>query len=289
MFETFETSQIEGAGARISVRIGGPPDGTPVLLLHGYPQTSAMWHRLAPLLATDHRVVCADLRGYGQSDKPEGVLAYAKRAMAADMVNVMTALGHDRFAVLAHDRGARVAHRLGLDHPARVTAMTLLDIAPTADMYAATDRAFATAYWHWFFLIQPAPIPERIIQADPDAFWLGKCLKQAGYNPFAPDALAEYLAAFREPAAISASCNDYRAAAGIDLEHDADNARLTMPLQVLWARHGVIETCFDALSLWQQRAVAVEGRVMDATHYMAEEIPDEIETEVRAFWAKLER
>lgn len=279
MFEGFETARVEGAGARIFVRMAGPQDAEPVLLLHGYPQTSAMWHRIAPTLARTHRVICADLRGYGRSDKPVGgPAAYAKRVMAQDMVAVMQALGHGRFAVLAHDRGARVAHRLGLDHPGRIRAMTLLDIAPTRDMYAATDRAFATAYWHWFFLIQPAPIPETIIAADPDGFWLGKCLNQAGHDPFAPEALQEYLTCFRDPDTIRASCDDYRAAAGIDLEHDtADEAsRLAMPLQVLWARQGVIDRCFDALALWRDRADHVQGQALEATHYMAEEIPDQI-------------
>lgn len=291
MFEGFEERYEDGAGARIFLRVGGPADGEPLLLLHGYPQTSAMWHRLAPMLTDRYRVICPDLRGYGRSDKPASDpdhASYSKRAMAADMVGVMRQLGHDRFAVLAHDRGARVAHRLGLDHPDAVSVMTLLDIAPTREMYAATDRDFAAAYWHWFFLIQPAPVPEDIIGADPDTYWMRKCINQAGHNPFAPEALEEYLHCFRDPEAIRASCEDYRAAATIDIAHDdADGGRrLAMPLQVLWARKGVIERCFDALDLWGTRAEQVEGFAMDATHYMAEEIPGEIAGAMRAFHAR---
>lgn len=288
MFETFDERRVDGDGARIFLRIGGPQTAPPVLLLHGYPQTSAMWHRLAPLLTDRYRVICADLRGYGRSDKPPcdpDHASYSKRAMAADMVAVMAALGHDRFAVLAHDRSARVAHRMGMDHPGAVSAMTLLDIAPTREMYAATTRDFATAYWHWFFLIQPAPLPEDIIGADPDTYWRRKCFNQAGYNPFAPEALDEYLRCFRDGDAIRASCEDYRAAATIDIAHDdADGDRkLAMPVQVLWAASGVIDRCFDPLALWARRAEQVEGRALEATHYMAEEIPDQIAALVRAF------
>ncbi len=291
MFEGFEEKTLVGEGADIFVRLGGPADGPPVLLLHGYPQTSAMWHLIAPMLARTHRVICADLRGYGRSGKPASDPAhrtYSKRAMSGDMVSVMAALGHDRFLVLAHDRGARVAHRMGMDHPDRISAMTLLDIAPTREMYAATTREFAAAYWHWFFLIQPAPLPEDIIGADPDVYWMRKCVNQAGYNPFAPEALSEYLSFFRQPDAIHACCEDYRAAATIDIEHDdADGERrLTMPLQVLWAAGGVIDRCFDPLALWRMRANTAEGFAMKASHYMAEEVPEEIHAAVTAFWER---
>jgi len=288
MFDGFTERTIAVEGAQIFLRLGGAEDAPPMLLLHGYPQTSAMWHLVAPMLLERYRVICPDLRGYGQSSKPASDpdhVTYSKREMARDMVQVMQALGHDRFAICAHDRGARVAHRLGMDFPDRVSALTLLDIAPTREMYAGTTTEFARAYWHWFFLIQPAPVPEDIIGADPDTYWMRKCLNQAGHNPFAPAALAEYLRAFCDPAAIHASCEDYRAAAGIDITHDdADGARkLQMPVQILWAAKGTIEACFDPLALWRQRAEHVQGQALDATHYMAEEIPDQIAAAVLAF------
>jgi haloacetate dehalogenase len=292
MFQGFVEDLIDGEGAKIFVRRAGPVDAPPLVLLHGYPQTSAMWNGVSPILARSFQVICPDLRGYGRSDKPpsdEAHAQYSKRAMAKDVVAVMNALGHDRFLVGAHDRGARVAHRLGLDHPAKVSAMSLLDIAPTREMYAGTNTKFATAYWHWFFLIQKHPIPEKIIGADPTSFWKLKCFNQAkGDNPFSPEALAEYLAAFSDPEAIRASCEDYRAAASIDIEHDdQDGARkLSMPIQTLWAKRGVIEACFDALALWRQRADHVEGAALDATHYMAEEIPDEIAARMADFFTK---
>ncbi|WP_142847057.1 alpha/beta fold hydrolase [Telmatospirillum sp. J64-1] len=292
MFQGFVEERIEGEGAFLFVRRAGPQDAPPLVLLHGYPQTSAMWHRVAPELARSYQVICPDLRGYGRSDKPISNPShepYSKRAMARDIVAVMRRLGHERFLVGAHDRGARVAHRLGLDHPERVIAMTLLDIAPTREMYAGTTAKFAQAYWHWFFLIQNHPIPEQMIGADPEGYWKLKCFNQAGGGtPFAPEALAEYLAAFSDPSAIHASCEDYRAAASIDIDHDdADQGRkLAMPVLALWARRGVIESCFDALDLWRQRAERVEGRALDATHYMAEEIPDEIVAQMTSFFAR---
>ncbi len=291
MFEGFVEERIEGDGATLFVRRAGPKDAPPLVLLHGYPQTSAMWHGVAPILAKSFQVVCPDLRGYGRSDKPvsdETHLPYSKRAMARDIVAVMERLGHDRFLIGAHDRGARVAHRLGLDHPDRVVAMTLLDIAPTREMYAGTTRQFAEAYWHWFFLIQKHPLPEQMIGADPVGFWKLKCINQArGQNPFSEQALAEYLSAFADPAAIHASCEDYRAIM-TDIGHDdADQGRkLAMPLLVLWAQRGVIESCFDALKLWRQRAELVDGSALDATHYMAEELPEDIATRMAEFFAR---
>ena len=277
---------VEQGLARASER--SEPDRFERERIDFFEKVRACYQSLARSATARYRVICADLRGYGRSEKPGSEpdhASYSKRAMAQDVVAVMQALGHDRFAVLAHDRGARVAHRLGLDHAARVAAMTLLDIAPTREMYAATDRDFAAAYWHWFFLIQPAPLPEQIIGADPDGYWMRKCVNQAGHNPFAPAALDEYLRCFRDPEAIRASCEDYRAAASIDIAHDdADGGRkLEMPLQVLWARRGVIERCFDALAVWRTRAERVEGQAMDATHYMAEEIPGEIAEAVDGF------
>jgi len=292
MFEEFVEERIEGDGATLFVRRAGPVGAPPVVLLHGYPQTSAMWHGVAPILARSYQVICPDLRGYGRSDKPTSDALhqpYSKRAMAGDIVAVMRRLGHERFLVGAHDRGARVAHRLGLDHPGRVGAMVLLDIAPTREMYAATNAEFAHAYWHWFFLTQPSPLPEQLIGADPEAFWKLKCFNQAkGKNPFSPAALAEYLNAFADPVAIHASCEDYRAAATIDIDHDdADMGhKLDMPILTLWAKRGVIETCFDALALWRQRAKRVEGEALDTTHYMPEEIPEDIAERMSDFFAR---
>ncbi len=292
MFKDFVEERIEGEGATLFVRRAGPTGAPPLVLLHGYPQTSAMWHGVAPILARSFQVICPDLRGYGRSDKPASDAAhapYAKRAMANDIVAVMRRLGHKRFLVGAHDRGARVAHRLGLDYPDHVAAMALLDIAPTRAMYTGTNAAFAHAYWHWFFLTQPSPLPERIIGADPEGFWKLKCFNQArGDNPFIPEALAEYLNAFADPDAIHASCEDYRAAATIDIAHDdADQGRkLHMPILTLWAKRGVIETCFDALALWRQRAERVEGEALDTTHYMAEEVPGDVATRMSDFFAR---
>ena len=272
------------------VRRAGPPSAPPLILLHGYPQTSAMWHGVAPILARSFQVVCLDLRGYGKSEKPVSDSThypYSKRAMAQDVVAVMQNLGHKKFLVGAHDRGARVAHRLGLDHPDCVEAMVLLDIAPTREMYAGTTSDFARAYWHWFFLIQPHPLPEQIISKDPEAFWKLKCFNQArGENPFSTEALEEYLTAFKQSDTIHSSCEDYRAAASIDIEHDdADQGKkLSMPVLALWAKLGVIESCFNALELWRLRADKVEGEALEAGHYMAEEIPEEVAKRMSEFF-----
>ena len=282
MFKGFQEETVKGAGADVFMRIGGSTDAPPLVLLHGYPQTSAMWHLVAPILSETYRVFCPDLRGYGRSGKPgtPGLdpthSLYSKRAMAADIVAAMAEMGIDRFFLAGHDRGGRVAHRLGMDFPETCPAISVLDIAPTREMYASTDSKFATAYWHWFFLIQPYPIPENIIAKDPDNFWMGKNIANAGgENLFGKEALAEYLAAFRDPATIHGSCEDYRAAATIDIEHDdADgDAMLGMPLQVLWAKDRVIDRCFDPLELWRRRAKIVEGQTVKGTHYVAEEDP----------------
>lgn len=288
MFEGFQERRIATSGAEIFLRTGG--SGPPLLLLHGYPQTSAMWHKVAPLLAPDFTIVAADLRGYGRSSKPATTpdhSPYCKREMARDMVEVMAALGHDRFFLAGHDRGGRVAHRLAADHPDRVIKLATLDIAPTREMYRHTGEEFARAYWHWFFLIQPAPFPEQMIEADPQAYWRKKCGSgSAGMSPFSAEALAEYLACFADPASIHASCEDYRAAAGIDITHDdADgDRRLPMPLLALWGQHGVIERCFDALALWRLRAQDVSGEALPCGHYMAEEIPRQIADKFKPFF-----
>jgi haloacetate dehalogenase len=290
MFEGFEARRIEGAGAEIFCRVGGA--GPALLLLHGYPQTHVMWHRCAARLAERFTLVCADLRGYGDSSRPPTDTEhtpYSKRAMAADMAAVMAALGHERFFVGAHDRGARVAHRLALDHADRVRAMVLLDIAPTREMYRDADSAFATAYWHWYLLIQKAPFPETLIGHDPDAYWLKKCGSgSAGLKPFSDEALAEYLRCWRDPAVIHASCEDYRAAATIDIRHDDEDAgrKVACPLRVLWGRTGAIERCFDALALWRERADHVEGGPLEGGHYLAEELPDAVCDQFIAFFGR---
>jgi len=273
----------------IAALVGG--SGPPLLMLHGHPQTSALWHKVAPTLAEHRTLVLADLRGYGDSSKPPGLpdhANYAKRTMARDQVRLMCSLGFDRFDVLAHDRGARVAHRLAMDHPEGVGRMILLDIAPTLAMYEQTSRAFATAYWHWFLLIQPAPLPERLIQADPAAYVrevIGR--RGAGLAPFTPAALAEYERCLALPGAAHAVCEDYRAAAGIDLEHDrADRdagRRLEVPTLVLWGRDGVIERCFRPLDEWRRVADDVRGEALPCGHYIAEEAPHLLLERVGAF------
>jgi len=280
MFEGFESFDLPGEGATIHGVAGGA--GPPLLLLHGNPQTHAMWHKVAPRLATDFTVVACDLRGYGRSSKPPSDpehAAYAKRAMAADMVRVMEQLGHRRFRVGAHDRGARVAHRLALDWPERVERMVLLDIAPTREMYRETSDRFARDYWHWFFMIQKPPLPERMMAADPEAFWLWKCGGgSAGLTPFTEPALEDYLTAFRDPRTIEASCEDYRAAATIDIRHDDEDQgrKVDCPVLALWGAQGAVARNFDVLALWRERAVRVTGRPLPGGHYLAEECPDEV-------------
>ena len=292
LFPGFRGERITTApGIGIHAIVGG--SGPPLLLLHGHPQTHAIWHRVAPRLAQQFTVVACDLRGYGESSKPKGDLDhanYSKRAMAGDALAVMRALGFERFAVLAHDRGARVAHRLAADHPQAVERMVLLDIAPTLAMYAQTSEAFARAYWHWFFLIQPAPLPERLIEADPAAYVrdvMGR--RSGGLGVFDPRALAEYERCLALPGAAHGLCEDYRAAAGIDLEHErADReggARLALPLLVLWGEQGVVHRCFDPLSEWRAIADDVRGQALPCGHYIAEEAPEVLLGHVLPFLA----
>ena len=287
MLEGFEQLRIKTGGAEINLRRGG--EGPPLLLLHGYPQTHVMWHKIAPRLAERFTVVLPDLRGYGDSAKPpggEGHAAYSKRAMARDQAEVMDALGFEKFAVVGHDRGARVTHRLCLDHPERVTKAAVLDIAPTLTMYEGADMAFATAYYHWFFLIQPYDLPERLIGGDPDFYLekkIGAWSRIAGC--FDPEAVAEYKRCFRDPDTIHATCEDYRAAAGIDLEHDrADPDRgIACPLLVLWGAKGAIERSYDVLAVWRERAAEVSGRALPCGHFLPEEAPEETLAELLAF------
>ena len=274
-------------GLRIAARVQG--DGPPLLLLHGHPQTHVIWHRLWPELTRSHTCIAADLRGYGDSDKPAASsdhAAYSKREMACDMAELMTALGFDRFDVLAHDRGARVAHRLGLDYAERVQRMMLLDIAPTLDMYDNTTRAFAQAYYHWFWLIQRAPMPETMIEHDP-VFYVRSLMggRPGGLALFAPEALAEYERCARLPGWATGVCEDYRAAATIDLEHDREGRdqgeRLCMPLRVFWGERGAVGQNFDVLALWRSIGDDVAGRALPGAHYLAEEIPELVLQEAR--------
>ncbi|WP_429951732.1 alpha/beta fold hydrolase [Comamonas sediminis] len=291
MFERFDTRDVPVNGTVIRCRVGG--SGPALLLLHGHPQTHVMWHRVAPALAETFTVVCADLRGYGDSARPGASphhAAYSKRTMAQDMADLMTSLGHQQFRLAAHDRGARVAHRLLLDHPARVQRAMLLDIAPTLAMYEQTTQAFAKAYWHWFFLIQPAPLPERLIDADPAAYIrdvMGR--RHAGLAAFAPEALQEYLRCIAIPGTATSICEDYRASAGIDLEHDrADREKghkVLAPLRVLWGAEGAVGRCFPVLDLWREAATDVSGKALGCGHYIAEEQPAKLLEEMRAFFA----
>ena len=269
-----------GGGVGIHAVVGPPRPGPALLLLHGYPQTHVIWHRVAPRLAQRFNVVATDLRGYGDSAKPMTApdhAPYSKRAMAADQVAVMRALGFERFHLVGHDRGGRVGHRLAMDHAARVLSLTVLDIAPTLAMYEATDEAFARGYWHWFYLVRPAPVPERMIGADPLLYLRDKMGESLARHVFEPGAWAEYVRCFT-PGAIHASCEDYRAAASIDLEHDrADRAagrKLACPVLALWGALGIVETCFRPLDEWRRVADDVRGRALPCGHYIPEEQPD---------------
>ncbi|GAB2469357.1 alpha/beta fold hydrolase [Jatrophihabitans fulvus] len=287
----FRAERIAAGGTDIAVRTAG--SGPPVVLLHGYPQTHVMWHHVAPALAETHTVVLPDLRGYGDSAKPGGGErheAYAKRTMAADIAVVMTALGHDRFAVVGHDRGARVAHRLCLDHPDRVTRAAVLDIVPTRHVYATADRALGLAYYHWFFLAQPYDHPERLIGADPER-WVTHHLASWSRVPdaFDPLAVSEYVRAFSDPDAIRASCEDYRAGADIDIEHDDQSyelgERVRCPLLVLWGADGFVGRNYDVLGVWSEYALEVGGQALDCGHFVPEERPAETLAALQRFLA----
>ena len=280
MFQGFLHHSMESQVGGIHTCKAG--SGPPLLLLHGHPQTHAMWHLVAPALAEHFTVVMMDLRGYGDSARPPSDAehaTYSKRAMALDALAVMQHYGFERFGVLAHDRGARVAHRLALDHPAAVERLMLLDIAPTLAMYENTTQAFATAYWHWFFLIQPPPLPEALIESDPVRYIrsvMGK--RHAGLAAFAPEALAEYERCAQIAGTAEAICEDYRASATIDLVHDRDDVRsgrkVTQSLKVLWGEHGAVGQCFDVLALWRERTTQLSGNSLPCGHYIAEEAPE---------------
>lgn len=283
----FRWQDIDVEGVRIRAAIGG--SGPALLLLHGHPQTHLTWHKVAPTLAERFTVIATDLRGYGDSAKPPGGdnhATYSKRTMAADQVAVMRSLGFDRFAVVGHDRGARVAHRMALDHPEQVTHLVLIDIAPTATMYDRTDKEFATRYFWWFFLIQPFDLPERMIAADPDFFLdrhLAGQIKVEGAVD--PRVLAEYRRCYRDPATRHAICEDYRAAAGIDLEHDAEDGdrRIEVPLLALWGGRGTVGALYDVLATWRDKARDVSGHPIDCGHSPQEEAPRDLLQALDAF------
>jgi haloacetate dehalogenase len=273
----FAREDVEVDGIRIRVAHGGT--GPPVLLLHGYPQTHVMWHRVAPVLAERHTVVCPDLRGYGDSDRPSGGpdhAAYAKRTMALDQVALMRVLGFDRFAVVGHDRGARVALRLALDHPGAVARLGVLDIVPTAVVYGTIDDARARTVWRYYFLTRPADLPERLVGADP-AFYLRSTLDEWCGTPgaLAGEAVDEYVRCF-DAAAVHATCEDYRAGATIDLVHDAADADATLdcPVLALWSGPG-LGSHYDVEAIWRARAPDLVARPLDCGHFLAEERPDE--------------
>jgi len=286
-FPGFRRASIQTEGTEINVVIGGR--GPPLLLIHGYPETHVEWRKIAPELARAHTVIMADLRGYGDSGKPTSDslhLTYSKRAMASDLVQVMASLGFDTFGIIAHDRGARVAHRLIRDHPHRVTRAILMDICPTSYMYKTADRAFASAYFHWFFLIQDAPLPERMIASNVDG-WLRYAFDPAIPVHIEPEAYAEYLRCFADPAVIHASCEDYRASASIDLEHDAadEGRKINCPLRILWGTNGFVGRKYDVLAVWRGFADEVSGTSIESGHWIAEEAPAGVIGEAQRFFA----
>lgn len=288
---TFQARTVDADGVAIHTVVGG--DGPPVLLLHGYPQTHLIWHDVAPALASRHTVVLTDLRGYGDSAKPEPVTddVYAKRAMARDQIGVMRELGFDRFAVAGHDRGARVGHRMALDHPGVVAALAVLDIVPTRHTFAHADAAFGLGYYHWFFLAAGNGIPERLIGNDPE-FWIRSRMtaRHSGGAAYDEAAVREYVRCFSDPAAIAASCADYRAAAGVDLEHDEADAaagrRVRCPVLALWGEHSFVGRNYDVLKVWREYADHVSGTALPSDHYLPEEAPALVTAELAAFLAR---
>ena len=286
MFEGFRTETVDVDGVEILARVAG--SGPPLLLLHGSPQTLLMWHLVAPKLAEEFTVVATDLRGYGDSSKPQSAPdhgPYSKRAMAEDQVSVMKHFGFDRFALCGHDRGGRVGYRMALDHPKVVTKLAVLDIIPTWEAFSRADMAFGLGYWHWFFLAQPYDLPERLLAAEPE-----KALFRGGSEAIAPEAMEEYVRCLREPETIHATCEDYRAAATIDFAHDAEDReagrRIACPLLALWGSRGFLEGHYDVLEVWRGWAADVRGRAIDSGHYIPEEAPEETLAEVRAFFGE---
>jgi haloacetate dehalogenase len=290
VFDGFTTRDLETARGTIRARVGG--SGPPLLLLHGYPQTHLMWHAAAPILAERFTVVAADLSGYGESLRPPVAgdhAPHSKRALALDQVQAMSSLGYDRFAIAGHDRGGRVAYRMALDHPDRVSALAVLDIVPTADVWARADDRLVIGYWHWGFLAQPAPLPERLIAGDPDAYFdhhlltIGLGAAPGRYPEAVMDA---YRSQLRDPSAVTAICEDYRAGATIDRELDeADHGRrITCPVLCLWGRRGALELFYgDVLEVWRPWAPHVTGRGVEASHFLAEDEPEQVAQELTEF------
>ncbi len=289
-FEGFSLETVEVRGQRIRLRRGGK--GPPLLLLHGNPQTHAMWHKVAPVLAQRFTCILPDIRGYGFTSKPPASpdsAAYAKREHAADLAALMTHFGHETFRLVAHDRGARVAHRLALDHAARVEKLCTMDIIPTLEHFERADMAFGMGYYHWFFLAQPRDRPERMILRDvEDWFDLHTSREPKDKGFFAPEARADYLAALRLPDTVMAICEDYRAATGIDLVHDRESraagVKLQCPLLALWGSKGNIPKWYDALAIWRSYAAGpVSGSAVNSGHYLPEEAPDEVLAALEGF------
>jgi haloacetate dehalogenase len=287
----FELRRVAVPGVELCVAMAG--DGPPVLLLHGHPQTHVVWRKVAPaLVAKGYSVVAPDLRGYGDSEKPESDaehLPYSKRVMAADNVALMAALGFERFSVVGHDRGGRVGHRMALDHPPAVARLMVLDIAPTLTMYERTDMDFATRYFWWFFLIQPFDLPERMIGADPEYFLRRHVAGQVKVEgAVSEEIIAEYLRTYRDPATIHAICEDYRAAASVDLAHDrADaEARVACPLWAVWGARGVVGETYDVAATWAEKAHEVTGVALACGHAIPEEVPGALLAEIERFLAR---
>jgi haloacetate dehalogenase len=270
----FDYRRVDVAGVTINCAVAG--SGPPLLLLHGYPQNHLVWRQVAPGLARDHTVVVADLRGYGDSDKPEPDKAgrvYSKRSLARDQAGLMRELGFGRFDLVGHDRGARVAHRLALDHPGAVERLAVLDIVPTRHVFRHVNREMGLAYYHWFFLAAPNGVPEHMIAADP-AFWLDSQMSAS----IEPDVMADYIRCFSDPATIAASCADYRAAASTDLTDDDESftagQKIDCPVLVLWGSQGFVGRAYEPLSIWQDYAADVRGNALPAGHFLPEEAPD---------------
>jgi haloacetate dehalogenase len=294
-FAGFTAEPIKTSGATINTIYGGNRNGPPLLLLHGIPQTHVLWRKVAPAWARDYFVVMTDLRGYGDSSKPPGGRdhsAYSKRAMAQDQVEVMRHLGFEKFALVGHDRGGRAAHRLALDHPEALTKLVILDIVPTYRLYQHITQEFATIFYHWFLLVQPPPFPETMVQNSAEYFlkctllWLGGSkLTDPLPDWIGPDVFEEYLRTFRQPETIHAICEDYRAAASVDLVHDrADlDKKIPCPLLVLWSEKGPFHRMYNVLQTWQERAATAQGKAMPTGHFLPEQMPQELVQEITTF------